>query len=72
MSMLRTIKCDMPNCNAQETEREYGVGWNNWSIVNGICLTKPERPSDLQLNLCPEHTIRLADFIDSMAKFEDN
>lgn len=68
MSLLRTIKCDIDNCDSQETETDYGKGWEGWAIIQGMSKnTKPtDRPitmEDMQLTLCPEHRLLVAQFI---------
>ena len=63
MPQVRTIGCDIPNCNETYTETEWGLGYPGWSIVQGICTkqdTKPEQPSDMTSFLCPKHTHMLA------------
>lgn len=69
MPMLRTNKCDV--CGIAETESSYGIGWQGWSILNGIAAEKPKEGEPLtnenmSMTLCPQHTSELADILTKM------
>jgi len=71
MPMLRTIKCDVENCECCETENDYGIGWKGWAIVQGMSRKivdqdQAERVEDTQLTLCPEHRLMVAVYIEGL------
>ena len=65
MAQVRVAVCDI--CGMQEAEKEYGVGWPQWSIFQGIVLNGVNSPM-----FCPKHTAMLAEFIDSKVIHDTN
>lgn len=59
MAMLRTVICSV--CGKKETEQQHGVGWKGWVWVQGASLD-----GDDQIWLCPDHMVRVMNFIDEM------
>ena len=67
MSMLRTFKCSIKNCNFEETEKSYGVGVYNWLILSGVVLN-----GDVHPTICPYHRNIIMDYIDGINGAEVN
>lgn len=59
MATVRTIKCDIPGCEAQHTEKTHGDGFPGWGELKGIALNGVANPS-----LCPKHLAMVAEYID--------
>ena len=59
--ILRTITCSVAGCDATETEKDYGKGWDGWLMLQGVVLNDDPAPS-----LCPHHMAMTMDFIDSL------
>ncbi len=73
MGIKRNIECDV--CSDACTEDDFGTGFKDWCIVNGIAakeICEGERFTDESMKtcLCPHCTGRLADFISDMQKEE--
>jgi len=71
MSMLRIAKCDV--CSTSETEKSYGVGWEDWCIIQGIAAVAPDKRTpttteNTSMILCPLHKDLLVKYVDSMQK----
>lgn len=55
--IIRRAVCTI--CGRTLQEAEYGAGWPEWVIVDGISID-----GDTKVMLCPEHKAMVADFID--------
>lgn len=63
MAVLRTIKCDVKDCENQYTEPSEGEGWKGWGALQGIALDGVPNPA-----LCPDCLEKVANFIDGGLK----
>ena len=66
MAMLRTAQCDI--CGKTKVEKDYGLGWKSWCIIQGIAAHAPDNGEPLttentSMMLCEEHKNKVADFI---------
>ena len=59
MSMYRTVKCDI--CGEEYTEKEYGAGFPEWMLINGIVLDGIS-----EIWICPTHRDMIADYVDNL------
>lgn len=59
--ILATITCDVKDCNASETEKTYGSGWQGWGSIQGI--HNPATGADVA-NVCPECKEKLINFLE--------
>ncbi len=56
----RTIKCDVPSCREQCTEKMHGDGWPEWGEVKGKRDTETGSET---FGLCPRHLSRVFEFM---------
>jgi len=66
MLFSRKVSCDI--CNIKEEEKDFGLGWSGWAIINGIGATEPENEKSLtkenmELYLCPLCKIKVSEFL---------
>lgn len=66
MGMARQIQCDV--CKKTETEKEHGIGWPGWAIINGIAAVEPKedeslKDENMRFMLCPEHALSTSNFL---------
>lgn len=57
MSILRTIRCNYPNCRVEQGEKTPNAGWPGWGSLNGL---QDSETGDTEMHLCPEHLKRAA------------
>jgi len=60
MSVLRTIKCDVPGCEETYTEETPSAGWPGWGAINGVNWNGADNP-----NLCPIHLEQVMNWLDN-------
>jgi len=57
MSILRTIKCNLPGCQTEQVEGAPNAGWPGWGSLSGL---RDDETGETELHLCPEHLKRAA------------
>ena len=57
MSILRTIKCNIPDCHFEQVETSPNAGWPGWGALTGLM---DDKTGETELHLCPEHLKRAA------------
>ncbi len=69
----RKVTCDI--CNASQTEKAYGDGWQDWTIIKGIGAeapdsSKPVEMKHMEMYICSKHKESLAQFLTDMQEAE--
>lgn len=59
----RTVQCDIPGCDKNLEEDQFGTGFPGWGQLSGIALNGIPNPM-----LCPEHLHKVADAVDALGK----
>lgn len=67
MAILRTITCYV--CGKQYTETQYGEGFPNWGIIQGLVNVET---GEVGAEVCPEHNILVFKYLDKLKKENKN
>lgn len=73
MGVIRTVSCDV--CPATYAETDFGLGFPDWSIVDGVAAQELKEgesmtSENMKTHLCPHCTGRVANFITSIQEEE--